>query len=254
MSRPGIRNEDSVVNLVKPTLYSIYDKDVVASATDYSALHKVTSAQGVQEPPSKPKSTYERVIGLVWAFIVLGVFGNVFAALSSELYDNLQLKKGMLSVTLDSIAQYIQDRTSANLDKCVVFGVLGILCGCVIPLCDHVLFASRQYQLHTSNDFQAILKCLNSLLGISLGIRHLGWKSSLQASGAWGLLNVILWLYFDGTRTILLVGSLISVVSCAIAVATVTTTDTSLLLYIMDFYFFSLLIFGKIGRYLFRNW
>lgn len=254
MSKDGIKNEDSVVNLVKPALYSIYDKDVVASATDYATLRKVTSAQNSMKQPSRTMSVYERAVSLVWAFIILGVFGNVFAALSSELYDNLQLQKGMLSVTLDSIAQFIQDCTTSNLDKCVVFGVLGILCGGVIPLCDRVLFASRQYNLHTSNDFQAILKCLNSLLGISLGIRHLGWKSSLQASGAWGLLNVILWLYFDGTRTILLIGSLISLVSCAIAVATVTTTDISLLLYIMDFYFFSLLIFGKMGRYLFRHW
>ncbi|SMN21054.1 similar to Saccharomyces cerevisiae YHR133C NSG1 Protein involved in regulation of sterol biosynthesis [Maudiozyma saulgeensis] len=252
MSRPAnLKSEDSVSNLVKPTLYSIYDKDITSSSTDYSALKHIKNAERANT--TKERSFYEQLITIVYATIILFIFGNIFAALSNELYDNLTLKRGMLSITLHSIASYINDNI-VIIDKSVVFGIMGILCGFVIPICDNVFFSKYNYNMNSSNDFQSILKCLNSILGISLGIKHLRWKSSIQASSSWGLLNIIMWLYFDGSLSTLTVGSIISFVSCIISFNTITNDNYSLLLYIMDFYFFSLLIFGKIGRYLLRNY
>ena len=250
MADNNLKTEDSVSNLVKPTLYSIYDKDVTTSSTDYSTLRNIPN---VNKPiVRKEKKLHQQIIIIIYAVIVLSIFGNIFAFLSNELYDNLTLKRGMLSITLHSIANYINDNI-IPVDKSIVFGILGILCGFVIPICDNVFFSKYNYNVNSSNDFQSILKCLNSILGISLGIKHLRWKSSMQASSAWGLLNIIMWLYFDGSLSILSIGSIISFVSCIISFNTTTNDNYSLLIYIMDFYFFSLLIFGKLGRYLLRN-
>lgn len=246
----NLKTEDSVSNLVKPTLYSIYDKDVTTSSTDYSTLRNIPN---VNEPiVRKEKKLHQQIIIIIYATVVLFIFGNIFAVLCNELYDNLTLRRGMLSITLHSIAKYINDNI-IPVDKNIVFGILGILCGFIIPICDNVFFTRYNYNNNSSNDFQSILKCLNSILGISLGIKHLRWKSSMQASSAWGLLNIIMWLYFDGSLSTLTIGSIISFVSCIISFNTITNDNYSLLVYIMDFYFFSLLIFGKLGRYLLRN-
>lgn len=250
MRKPGIAKEDSVLNLVKPQLYSIYDRDVVSSTTDYNTLKSLPPVN--RKGSRRAKTPFERVINIVFATVVLFIFGVVFAALSSELYDNCTLQRGTLSITLYAISNYVNDHIIV-LEHNIVFGILGVLCGFVIPIMDNLFFSKFNYNINSSNDFHAILKGLNSILGISLGIKHLSWKSSMQASVAWGLLNIIMWLYFDGSYSILVVGSMISFVSCSISYSTIAKDDLSLLIYIMDFYFFSLLLFGKLGRYLFKN-
>lgn len=89
------------------------------------------------------------------------------------------------------------------------------------------------------------------MLGVAFGIRKIEWSSSLQASGAWFLLNIVLWMFFDGTPSMLLgclgIGTIASVTSYR------DVTEFSQMLYFMDFYFLGLLLFGKLGRYLYGH-
>ena len=69
MANSNLKTEDSVSNLVKPTLYSIYDKDITTSSTDYSALRYIPN---VNEPIlRKEKKLHQQIIIIIYAIIVL---------------------------------------------------------------------------------------------------------------------------------------------------------------------------------------
>lgn len=243
-----MKESESVANLTKPTLYSIYDKEVTSSEQDYRILkQKFNKPSNEELVPHKTEKIYQRGAHLLVSLTVLFWMGVVFAKLSSELYDNKSLKKWMLSYTLARFTQWVQ--IAVPVSTYVVYGSLGVLCGISVPILDKFIFTT--FDKHET-DLKAVLKCFNALLGVCLGIRTIQWSSSLQAATAWGLLNIILWLYFDGTASILLMGLGVSLISVVTTFATLETNTMPwfYLLYVVDFYFLSYLIFGKVGRYL----
>lgn len=240
----------SEATLTKPALYSIYDKDVTNSEEDYKVLKQKFATPDKNElSPHKTTTIYQRIVYFLISCTILFWMGVVFAKLSTELYDNKSLKKWMLSYTLVKFTQWSQ--THFPLPSYITYGILGVLCGAIVPLLDKFLLSDKQTKPDT--DLKGVLKCCNALFGVCLGIRTIQWSSSLQASIAWGLLNVILWLYFDGTLSILFMGLTVSGISVTV---TYLTTDMNgnipwfYLTYIVDFYFLCYLIFGKMGRYL----
>lgn len=246
-----MKESESVANLTKPTLYSIYDKDVTNSEQDYKVLkQRFPTPDRNDLSPHRTHNIYQRLTYVMISFIILFWMGVVFAKLSTELYDNRSLKKWMLSYTLAKFTQWIQLKVAMS--QYMIYGTLGILCGVSVPIVDKI-FSSSHGSKQQDTDLKAILKCFNALFGVCLGIRTIQWSSSLQASTAWGLLNIILWLYFDGTVTILVMGMVVSGISVTITYLTMAMTDSIpwfYLLYTVDFYFLSYLLFGKIGRYL----
>ncbi|CAL9735171.1 protein Nsg2p [Monosporozyma servazzii] len=248
-----MKQSDSVTNLTKPTLYSIYDKDVTNSELDYKLLkEKFTKPKREELSPHKSGKNYQKVSYVVISMAILFWMGVLFAKLSTELYDNKSLKKWMLSYTLAEFTQWAQ--SAIPVSPFVVYGALGVLCGISVPVMDNILLNGGKASQDL--DLKSVMKCLNALLGVCLGIRTIQWSSSLQAATAWGLLNIILWLYFDGSASILIMGLVVSGLSVIITFSTLTVTNGGVpwfyLLYIVDFYFLSYLIFGKIGRYLFH--
>ena len=101
----------------------------------------------------------------------------------------------------------------------VVFAIEGILFGCIIRFLDLVAEKLQFSDAKSRNERErrgsifSILRLVNAMFGVTFGIRKIQWQSSLQASGAWGLLNFVLWLFFDGSVS-LLVSSLFA--SCGI--------------------------------------
>ncbi|CCF58651.1 hypothetical protein KAFR_0F00540 [Kazachstania africana CBS 2517] len=244
----GIKKEDSVVTLTKPQLFSIYDKEVIINDQDYNRVRDILARKS-DGKTFKDRKVHVNAINVIFAGLVLFCLGVVFAIISEEIYDNCSLTNGVLSITLNKINTWMNEYVTGT-PKCVTYGILGVLCGFVIPIVDNILnIDKRQIK---NNDFNSILKCLNAMLGICLGIRNIEWSSSLQASVAWCLLNIILWLFLDGTESIALVGIVISLTSCVISFQQLF--DVTEIIYIVDFYFFSFLVFGKMGRYLFRSY
>ncbi|CAL9730192.1 protein Nsg2p [Monosporozyma unispora] len=246
-----MKESDSVVNLTKPTLYSIYDKDVTNSEQDYKVLkQKFVTPNREELSPHKTEKFYQRVAYVLISLVILFWMGVVFAKLSTELYDNKSLKKWMLSYTLAKFTQWVQ--TAIPVSPYIVYGTLGVLCGVSVPIIDKIILKGGKASQDL--DLKSVLKCFNALLGVCLGIRTIQWSSSLQAATAWGLLNIILWLYFDGSASILFMGLFVSGISVVVTYTTTPFTNGIVpwfyLLYIVDFYFLSYLIFGKIGRYL----
>ncbi|CCK71783.1 Nsg1p KNAG_0H03690 [Huiozyma naganishii CBS 8797] len=245
MSKGIIKKEDSVFNLTKPALYSIYDTDVTRSEQDYRLLHERPVHLGSGRVRHKRKM-HEVLLNGVIAVTLLFWTGVLFAKLSAELYDNRSLKKWMLSYTLDHISKWVNTYV-VSVPAFAVYGVLGVLCGVSVPLLDEYVF---QHRLDDGVDFKSVLKCLNALLGVCFGIRTIQWSSSMQGAGAWCLLNVLLWVFFDGTWSILTMGTAVVLVS--VVMGRGASSSLSYLLYIVDFYSFSFMIFGKLGRYLFN--
>lgn len=245
-----MKHSESEVTLTRPALYSIYDKDVTNTVEDYKVLkQKFITPSKNELSPHKTIKIYQRVLYFFVSCSILFWMGVMFAKLSTELYDNKSLKKWMLSYTLVKFTQW--SNTQLPFPTYIVYGILGVLCGTAVPILDKFLLSEKQTKPDT--DLKAVLKCFNALFGICLGIRTIQWSSSLQASSAWGLLNLILWLYFDGTLSVLLLGSLISGISVAVTYLSMNINESVpwfYLLYIVDFYFLSYLVFGKTGRYL----
>ena len=107
--------------------------------------------------------------------------------------------------------------------------------------------------MNSDSSLFSILRIVNAMLGVAFGIRKLDWSSSLQAASVWGLLNIIMWLFFDGTISLLfesLISSIGIIISCY-SEFDYNSREISQFLYFEDFYFLGFLIFGKLGRYLF---
>ena len=136
----------------------------------------------------------------------------------------------------------------------IIYFIEGILFGSVIPILDLIFLQKQKVQeMNSDSSLFSILRIVNAMLGVAFGIRKLQWSSSLQAASVWGLLNIVMWLFFDGTASLLfesLISSIGIIISCYNEFD-YNSRELSQFLYFEDFYFLGFLIFGKLGRYLF---
>ncbi|ODV97147.1 hypothetical protein PACTADRAFT_74709 [Pachysolen tannophilus NRRL Y-2460] len=120
---------------------------------------------------------------------------------------------------------------------------------------------SKNLASFINKNYETILRSTVAVIGISYGLKKIEWESSLQASISWSLLNPCLWLLLDGTWYGFLSNSF---VSCTMMVLGLVFGDTnknlvdlfdleelSKILWLGSFSFIGMLIFSKVGRYLF---
>ncbi|EJS43483.1 nsg1p [Saccharomyces arboricola H-6] len=256
----GSASYTAINTLTKPALFSFYDEDITrnegnvydkAFLSNTSQLEMVLPSGAVKHE----KSLYAKIINCITAFFVLFIVGIIFPMVSECLYDNDKLTKGRIAFFLKH-GITIKNKIVAEPDMVpdwAVFGTEGVIFGSIVPFIDYLVRHQHRPNTRLSvykNTFGSFIKCVNALLGIIFGIRKIEWASSLQAAGAWSLLNIVLWLFLDGTSTVLLSGlvvGMISAFSCAQYAPQLSQT-----LYFIDFYFFGLLMFSKLGRYLFN--
>lgn len=252
------RSTESITNLTKPQLFSLYDEDITKSADseEYERMKSSGSAGSFTRPissgsqfeqvPALSKGKWGSFFHFVFSIAVLSVAGIGYQELSRNLHDNHKLHPELASRPLLVGAQLSQFFTGNLLPEWVAYAFEGIFFGSCIPLIDYV------FSIKTHNaSWLSILKTVNAMLGVTFGIRKVQWSSSLQAAIAWGLLNIILWLFFDGTISMFVTCSALGLLSCASCYNDIT--DKSQFLYFVDFYFLGLLLFGELGRYLFST-
>lgn len=256
-TRLAEKSTESISNLTRPQLYSIYDDDITRSE-DLQAYKELKRSRGenfdedeilnFSPRVAKPgqKSIYAKAVHFVFALFVLSITGIAYHEISRHLHDNHLLHPDFASRPLLFGVEVSKLLTGGMLPDWATYAMEGVLFGLSIPLMDYVFNIKS-----TRNSWFSILKCANAMLGVTFGIRRVEWNSSLQAAGAWGLLNIIIWLFFDGTSSMFLGCSSLGLAACATCYRDVT--DKSQLLYFMDFYFLGLLFFGKVGRYLFSE-
>lgn len=257
-----MNNSESISNLTKPQLYSLYDEDITnpkESNSMYQILND-TKVKHVKSPVHKvPLSIGQIFVNYIFGLIVLGISGIVYLEISKNLHDNHQLHSSFTSkpvIVINKIIKWLfHDEIPEFLkNDWVIYFIEGILFGSVIPILDLIFLQKQKVQeMNSDSSLFSILRIVNAMLGVAFGIRKLQWSSSLQAASVWGLLNIIMWLFFDGTPS-LLFESLISSIGITISCYgefDYNGRDLSQFLYFEDFYFLGFLIFGKLGRYLF---
>lgn len=263
-NNPGIIPSDSMANLTKPTLYSLYDEDIAnpnESSSIYKTLSANTKARNAQLSAAPPihRSAAEKIYSLVKSLIILSVSGVLYLEVSKNLHDNHQLHSSFTSkpvVVITRIQDWLfQGAVPLPLQQdWVLYAIEGVLFGSVIPLLDLVFLQKDKAQARNGDSsLFGILRIANAMLGVTYGIRKLQWSSSLQAAGVWGLLNIVLWLFFDGTPSLLFESLLASVgvtLGCVYEFER-SSFDLAQFLYFEDFYFLGFIIFGKLGRFLF---
>ncbi|SMN19054.1 similar to Saccharomyces cerevisiae YHR133C NSG1 Protein involved in regulation of sterol biosynthesis [Maudiozyma saulgeensis] len=266
-SSDKIFKSESISSLTKPQLFSLYDEDIT-NPTESNSLYQIindTKLKNTQtESPlhSDNSTLFQKLIHFIFSVFVLGVSGIVYLEISQNLHDNHQLHSSFTSkpvIVINKIIKWIFADNIPTILKheWIIYSIEGILFGSVIPILDLIFLQKSQAQLKNGDSsLFGILRIVNAMLGVAFGIRKLDWSSSLQASSVWGLLNIIMWLFFDGTKSLLmesLLASLGVTISCLQEFQNINyqNWEISQFLYFEDFYFLGFLIFGKLGRYLF---
>ncbi|CAD6633432.1 HLJ1_G0056440.mRNA.1.CDS.1 [Saccharomyces cerevisiae] len=256
----GSASFTAINTLTKPALFSFYDDDITknegnvydkALLSNASQLEMVTPSATARHE----RSLYAKIINTIAAFFILFIAGILFPMISECLFDNDQLAKGDIVSFLNHGIE-IKNKIVAEPDMVpdwAVFGTEGVIFGSIVPFIDSFVRYQHQPKTRSSvykNTLGSFIRCANTLLGLIFGIRKLEWSSSLQAAGAWSLLNIVLWLFFDGTLTVFFPGLVIGALSAF--TCSQCFSQLSLALYFIDFYFFGFLMFSKLGRYLFN--
>jgi len=266
--------DETEINLTKAPLYSIYDNDLDKDNNDneiYDSLNsniEKNKFNKQHEVVHTPKPHFlTRLIKTLSSLIILGLSGILYNQLGQHIHDNHILVPELASKPLD-IGIKISNALLFNgiVPKWVIYSLEGILFGLIQPIFDKYIFNSKPASSKSGNsttfgiDTNSIIRAAVAFLGVSFAVRRIEWNSSIQASIAWSFLSPCLWLLLDGTLSGFITGVFIaSVASASVIVFEGLPANwyqdfefTAIMLWLGNFFFFGLIIFGKIGRYLFE--
>lgn len=271
------------------SLNSIFDSNSLMDENDknndvyvglQSEIEKLRFAsESAKKKYWKSKKSVSHLIGNL---VILGISGVLFVKLSDNIRDNnknftSEIILRPFAVTSKFISSVLDIHNSELLTTYTGF-IWGVVLGVFQPLLDVVspecftnkLFNFKSSKSENTIEFSTIIRSTIVLLGISFGLRHVDWESTSQASLAFSFLNPCVWLLLDST--------IAGFISCTIFAFVATTlvlvfdrsehmndlsqildyhkllTDKDQLasmLFIASFFFCSLIIYGKLGRFLF---
>ncbi|CCE63688.1 hypothetical protein TPHA_0F02060 [Tetrapisispora phaffii CBS 4417] len=261
-TKGAIPRVESFTNLTKPALFSIYDDDIIKIEDTINEEQKANDieftnhAKKDEEPyipmineniflteKFKKKSLTGKIFHIIFVLSMLSLSGICYHDLSRNLHDKHLLHPDLAARPLLVLTEFTKYISLGLVPDWACFSLEGIIFGLLIPFLYTILNVSPRAPSNSS-----VIRSINAMLGVIFGIRRVEWSSSLQASGAWALLNVIMWLFFDGTLSMLLPCSGLGIISCIIGYQNIE--DVSQALFFMDFYFLGFMLFGKIGIYL----
>lgn len=276
---------DSVMNLTKPLLYGIYNDDLLLSLNDQIEINVPPSRNSrLMEPELTEAELLVKLLPLTTKVLILAmtayIYNEVVAHIHGNLFTDKQVRETLklanvfiLSFTQKfSLSHYVQlPEDLAIIDQLFLVVAQGLLFGLLVVIVDRItpkLFSTR---ILTSNPnpnrkldvINEVLRSSVCFLGISYAVRNLEWKSLLQVSMIWSLINPALWVMLDGT-----INGLVTALAMVLAALAVIYWDNasllanfeimhpddtmSLWLWIGSFFFCGSIIFGKIGRSLFQ--
>lgn len=241
---------DSVVNLTKPELYSLFNSNDSSLEINEQDLKIIDEKRKKKEQTEITKETKS-----------FNLFTKLFV-ISITIYGYLNILQ-LTQTTSVLINNHIQ--SSNSLLQSHHIGFLGISAVILVPLLDKYLLLSGSDRLLSSNPnksnnkafYTEIIRSCITFLGINYAIRNLQWSSFLQISSVWSLLNPALWLLLDGTVNGFLSSLLLSTIVCSFILWNNHSYLFSLewnsdfwaiWLWIGSFVFGGGIVFGKIGR------
>lgn len=258
-------------DLTRPALSAIFDSSLNDNDNDTSIYNDLpTNIAKHPEPdqisPPVPRvHITTRILRFFTSLVVLGVLGIVFNQVGQHIHDNHILVPDLASKPLrlgfHLTHNFVSSIVDVDVPRPAVYAIEGIFLGSIVPLVDRFVFrTSPSSSKITSTDKSSVVRAAVAFLGVSFAVRRVEWTSSLQAASAWSMLNPCLWFLLDGTAS----GFITSLVMAAISSISVVYTDMGVptgwihngewiatVLWLANFIFFGLIVFGKIGRYLF---
>lgn len=279
---------DSVVNLTKLSLYGIYntssvslnqENEEVEEYYDGKKLHiKAKEAhpplKQTPRPPTHAKeSAAAKAASILWR--VLAVSAAAFAY--NEVTKNIHYTHGNSAADINAFLlqfagtwkpfrELVKRHNLGAVDQFLLLVLEGLLLSFIVPVLDNLLpkgcskrlLSSNPDPYHRANLTNDIIRSLIAFLGISYGIRHIEWESSLQMATAWSLINPCLWLLLDGTISGFVASAVVALVGSAVIYGQSGVNFTgdvrslvTIFMFIASFFFCGVIIFGKLGRFLF---
>lgn len=233
-----IEKTDSVVNLTKPSLYSIYNENSeIALNKDEEIDDNEPSLYPTQTAIPNEQEEYEPLFdGPFHIFAAKILIKCVILAACVGLYNGATkyIKTSHIKIDTNTFQPlYLSETMFANTvkffnpvtrifnafgvfnvnpiyDYLVLLFIQGTIMGCLVPLIDYSMPKEQNYRIFSSNPdprkryvpsvlFNEILRLIITFLGVSYAIRHIEWASPFQVSAVWSCLDPILWLLLDGT-------------------------------------------------------
>lgn len=286
---PTMEKTDSVLNLLKPSLYGIYntssaslnkENEEVEEYIDGTELHinvkekhrgSFGSVKDEPLPPAKtsPIQTFAWLLGrLVVVAAAAFAYNEVTRNIHATHSDGNGAKINAYLMRFINGWKPFQwfVGTYKTADHFLALVLEGLLLSFILPTLDILmpsawtkrLLSSSPDPYHRSNLANDIVRSVIAFLGISYAIRHIEWKSSLQMAMMWSLINPALWLLLDGTvngfvASTVVAGGGSAIVYIKNGVDYLDDQETTLttFLFIASFFFCGVIIFGKLGRILF---
>jgi hypothetical protein len=254
-------DQDTDTELVAPGLSSIYDTEINVNDSIYEDLStNIAKHSNQTEEIHKPKtSTCAQITGTISSMVLLGLLGIFYNLVGQHIHDNHILVPQLASKPLDIGYRVIDTLLQGRAPTPLIYAIEGVFLGCVLPLFDKYVFKAQTSKGFVDNS--SIVRSSVAFLGVAFAVRKIEWASSIQAAVAWSLLSPCVWLLLDGT----LAGFTTGVLVAAVASSSVAIVEglpvgfykdegfIATMLWLGNFFFFGLIIFGKIGRYLFEQ-
>ncbi|KAK9460710.1 insulin-induced protein-domain-containing protein [Lipomyces oligophaga] len=215
-----------------------------------------SSASGSMSFAGDSKKSASR-LQFIWRCSLLFSLGVAYGHLLTQLQDN----HFVTTTTLD-----VEPMGSFTLS----WGILGLLSGALLPLIDYMLPEVMGPRLSVTNTSEGsatalypILRAVGVFIGVSYGVRHLPWTSTLQGALTITALNPLLWFMIDTTVNGFLLSSLTAIAgsSCLawlypshLPSSSEWSEDyISVITWIASIFFCGSICFGAIGRKLLGN-
>lgn len=278
---------DSILNLTKPSLYGIYNSSSANLNLENEDVEEYIDGQKLRiksegAGPTKTQVRTTTPTPLVARGLATAVFQLAVVTLAALAYNNVL--KNVHTTHVDrrgaDINAYLNeflsklkpgsmvysDKDLGLLDGVVALLVEGLLLSGIVPMLDRVMPQLCTVRIMSSNPgpgrrsdlLNDIVRSLIAFLGISYAIRNIPWKSSLQMASTWSLINPGLWLILDGTINGLVASLGVATVGSGIIYghsgryfSGPNESLFTIFLFIASFFFCGVIIFGKLGRYLF---
>lgn len=287
-SSPVMEKSDSVLNLLKPSLYGIYntssvslnkENEEVEEYIDGTELHinakerHRDSIRPVQETiPARKCSAGKTLACLVVRLVVVAGAAFVYNEVTKNIHaTHTDVSGARINEYLmrfingwKPFQSFVGNYKTA--DQFLALALEGFLLSFTLPTLDTImplawtkrLLSSSPDPYKRSNITNDIFRSLIAFLGISYAIRHIEWQSPLQMAMAWSLINPALWLLLDGTINGFIASSAVAfggsgLVYLKNGADQLGNQDDILtvFLFIASFFFCGVIIFGKLGRFLF---
>lgn len=289
-STPNMEKTDSVTNLTKPSLYSFYnnsssslnrDNEEVEEYIEGSKLHiKAKDANpnvpGPQVRRAKKPASFTSMI----SFFLTRLPIMAFAAFAyNQVTRNIHLAHvdgdgALINAYLQQFVEswrlyqaFVHKYGLDVFDRVFALSLEGFLLTAFVPALDLIaptfskrLVSSNPDPYHRRNMMSDLVRSLITFLGVTYAIRHIEWKSSLQMAMTWSVINPALWLLLDGTINGFVGSAVVAFVASAIIYAQNLTyfamdkeSLITIFLYVGSFFFCGVIIFGKLGRFLFSS-